>query len=161
MRPKRSFLGFVAGDVDIGRRGTFQHQHGLTRHQHAAAPKTVDELGLVGVNPRDDLGRNHLRLDTVRHAQSQTAQDHIPCFQDSGLIERMHLEHPELALNDLRTRPGFGGLHSNIHHPENFISRRHLYIQCRHAFGWKIALRDRPDKRCILRLHLVQVTITA
>ena len=73
----------------------------------------------------------------------------------------MHLEHAELALDDLRTRAGFGGLHGNIHHPEDFVAGRHLHIQGRHAFGRQVALGDRADEGGELGLHAVQVTIAA
>ncbi len=126
-----------------------------------AAPEAVEQLGLVGVDARDDLGGNHLRLDAVRHAQAQAVQDHIAGFDDRRLVEGMHLEHAELAFDDLRTRAGFGGLHGDIHHPEDFVARRHLDVQGRHALGRQVALGDRPDEGGELGLHAVQVTIAA
>ena len=73
----------------------------------------------------------------------------------------VHLEHAKLALDDLRAGAGFGGLDGNIHHAEDFVARGHFDVQRRHALGRQVALGDRADKGRVLRLHAVQVTVTA
>ena len=71
------FSASLQAIVDVGCRGAFQHQHGLARHQHAAAPEAVDQLCLVGIDAGDDLGGDHLRVDAVSDAQAQPVEDHV------------------------------------------------------------------------------------
>jgi hypothetical protein len=55
----------------------------------------------------------------------------------------VHLEHPELALDDLRSGPDVGGLHDRVDHPEDPVARRHLDVEAGHPLDggspWVIA----------------------
>ena len=73
----------------------------------------------------------------------------------------MHLEHAELALDDLRARPRLGGLHGDIHELEDLIARRNLDVERGHALGGQVALRNSADECGVLGLHSIEVGVTA
>ena len=157
----RLFFSLINCVINVGSRSTFQHKHRFSRHQHTAAPKAVDKLRLVGINARDNLRRNHFRLNAVFFVQSQPVQHHLPGFNHRRLVERMHFEHAKFAFHNLRAWFGFRGLHRDIHNAEYFVAGRHLNIKRSHPLHRQVSLGDGAHKSSVLCLHAVNETITS
>src|ERR1044071_5806245 len=157
----RGFLRLVRGDRGVAGGRALHHVQRLSRDDHVAVARPVDELCVVIRHVADHLAGGDLRLDALAFLEIERVEDRRARLPHVGLGVGVQLEHAVQALDDHHARPHVGrferdvGDAHDVHAGGDFDEER-----CLSGNGEK-SLGDRPEKRGELRLEAVDEDVAA